>query len=1529
MSRRSIAGLLSLPLVMSFFVAAPAGADPVDVAAQDVAEERTFAELSATDEFEKVRLASVPQPMTMDIAADGRVFTTSRDGVVQIYHPDTGETTVAAELSVFDDHPLPARPDIEGSKNQEGGLLGLTLDPDFESNGWLYAYYTSREENNHVLSRFTLVDDEIDVSSEIVMLKVPYEKTNCCHVAGDLDFDSEGNLYLSTGDESTPDLNNQYSPIDNRPTHWYNDDRRTSGNTNDLRAKILRITPQPDGTYTIPEGNLFPPETSDPDLTRAEIYAMGFRNPFRISIDPATDRLHIGNYGPDRLGEWTERGPWGFDQYMATSEPANFGYPFCIGNNYPYRPWDYVTDQPLGDFYDCVGGPVNDSPNNTGLEKLPPVKPATIYYPRSWANWPESWEGWPAQEINPIPEPFLNMGSGAGGPMSGPVYRYDADLDSDTKFPEHYDGRWFLLDYHRGHIKTAELDENEQVTAIDDFMAGEWWAGLMDGQFGPDGSLYVLEGGSFDTGASQALYRIDYVSDDGGSVPDVCRADDFAGEELDRELWSTIVRENPDGYRQVDGALEIDMLQGDMISNHLSGNILTDGQNLVLTDLPEGRWVSEVTLEMPTGAVDYDQAGFIVYEDDANFTKLAYFPPYGNSTEARFEYLFHQDGEIRYQGDVDDQYLYNAPRTLTLRLTSDGTNVAAAYSVAGSSWVNIGRPAPVGQYEAPKIGFFAVHGPGAIQTPQTATFSDFSLCGQQEPTPPVCAAPTPDAGYRALWDGASLDGWRQSGPGGLAVVPDPDREGACALETIGDPAGLGMLWYEEEFESYRLHVDFKAVTEADNSGVFFGFPDPGDDPWVAVRQGYEINIDDTGGSPNAADSSKTGSIYTYQAPTSFPTVAGEWNEMVIEVDDPMVKVWINGILVNDYEDPGDLGRDLSSGYIGLQNNRVEDNVFFRDVWVQELGDTTCPDEQTPPEGYVSLFDGESLEGWTQAGTGGFEIGDCGVLQPHGGMGLLWYDEQMFEDFVMQVDFRVQNPTDNSGVFVRFPDPEGDPWKPVDDGYEIQIYEAATDPMTRTGSIYTFAPAEPVATNPIGEWNTMEIEAIGQEYRVTINDVEVATYTGDGSRGLEGFVGLQNHASGQQAGDNVELRNVWIKELTQEVPELTVDATLEPGAPDGDGRWYVSPVTLTLESNDPQAQLLWRPRTDETQWRTWTEPVTFDEDGVYNIDYKAVRPGSGGGEEPSEKEILVGSGGFGFSETDFAVQQGDTIKFQYVPGYPHDVVVTDDEGNVLASRPEGSDWEDDPFYFEATEAGRFYVYCTPHANLPDLTDPTTWRGMVATFEVTPSSSGEEPVETGIKEIEFLIDQTAPGTTAALAGEQDGEDYTGQVALSLTAQDATSGVAQTHWRLAGAEDFTVYGGPVTFEEEGEHTVEFRSADIAGNVEEWQTVTFRIVGQEEPPGECPDSDTRETVVVGDVDSRVPNHRTADGCTVNDLIRDDATWARPGEFVRHVRDVTGVLVSDGVLTVRERDAILRAAARSDVGSGNGRGAVTLLTLS
>ena len=137
----------------------------------------------------------------------------------------------------------------------------------------------------NVLTRMKMVDDDLDPSTEQELLRVDADRGICCHAGGAIDFDADGNLYLSTGDDSNPFASEGYAPLDERATrNPAYDAQRSSANTNDLRGKVLRITPDPAAaSYTVPDGNLFP-EASDTDQkTRPEIYAMGFRNPFRMT----------------------------------------------------------------------------------------------------------------------------------------------------------------------------------------------------------------------------------------------------------------------------------------------------------------------------------------------------------------------------------------------------------------------------------------------------------------------------------------------------------------------------------------------------------------------------------------------------------------------------------------------------------------------------------------------------------------------------------------------------------------------------------------------------------------------------------------------------------------------------------------------------------------------------------------------------------------------------------------------------------------------------------------------------------------------------------------------------------------------------------------------------------------------------------------------------------------------------------------------------------------------------------------------
>ncbi|MHC5011276.1 MAG: family 16 glycoside hydrolase, partial [Planctomycetota bacterium] len=350
-------------------------------------------------------------------------------------------------------------------------------------------------------------------------------------------------------------------------------------------------------------------------------------------------------------------------------------------------------------------------------------------------------------------------------------------------------------------------------------------------------------------------------------------------------------------------------------------------------------------------------------------------------------------------------------------------------------------------------------------------------------------------GFTPIFDADHVAGWTQAGPGHFDV-----EDGVAT--TVGN---MGLWFYDKSYRNFILKLEFRQRKTRSNSGVFIRFPDPGGDPWVAVHQGYEIQI--AGDQPSTHT---TGAVYSFQAPTAVPLKpAGEWNEYEITGIGKMIYVRLNGQLINVYE--GDRGTE---GMVGVQNHQdVEDNtVSFRNIRVKEL-----PDDATA---YHVLFEGD-LAGWRMCGRGNFEReGDA--LLTLGGMGMLWH-ERSVRDFILMLDWSVEREKDNAGVFVRFPDPGDDPWVAVHQGYEIQICDV-DPPKHRTGSIYGFQDATEVPTHPVGEWNHYEIRVVGQHYEVWVNGRKVNDFTGE--RSPEGHVGLQNH----DARSRVRFRNVRVVEL---------------------------------------------------------------------------------------------------------------------------------------------------------------------------------------------------------------------------------------------------------------------------------------------------------------------------------------------------------------------------------------------------------------
>jgi glucose/arabinose dehydrogenase len=521
-------------------------------------------------------VAETGEPMAISVLPDRSVLHTARNGTLRRTDA-AGNTSVIANIPVY--------------THDEEGLQGVAADPNFASNRYVYLYYApplstpagdapasgtaatwATWAGVNRLSRFTLnADYTVNMASQVTVLEIGTNRGMCCHVGGDIDFDAAGNLYLSTGDDSNPFESNGYAPLDERtdrnPVY---DAQRSAANTNDLRGKVLRIKVNANGTYSIPAGNLFAPGTAN---TRPEIYAMGLRNPFRMTVDKATGVVYLGDYGPDAGTTDANRGPSGQVEFDRITAPGNYGWPYCTGTNTTtetYNEWNFASNS-TGPKYNCGGGPTNNSFRNTGLTTLPAAKPAWIRYAGD--------AGSPAA-----------FGGGSESPMAGPVYRYDAANPSTTKFPASLDGQFFAGEFGRGWIKPIVVNANGTYGAIDNFP----WNGkqVMDMQFGPDGSLYVLDYGTgyFNGDANSALYRYDYVGAGGNRAPTAAAsANKTSGAAPLAVTFSSAGSSDPEG-----GALSYSWAFGD-------GGTST-AANPAHTYTANGNYVATLTVRDPQGA---------------------------------------------------------------------------------------------------------------------------------------------------------------------------------------------------------------------------------------------------------------------------------------------------------------------------------------------------------------------------------------------------------------------------------------------------------------------------------------------------------------------------------------------------------------------------------------------------------------------------------------------------------------------------------------------------------------------------------------------------------------------------------------------------------------------------------------------------------------------------------------------------------------------------------------------------------------
>ena len=491
-------------------------------------------ELPDPTRFTKTVLANeLTEPMELDIFPNGKIIFIERRGNLKQFDPATGLVNIICKVPVYSEN--------------EDGLMGLTIDPNYEKNKWIYLYYSPiGDEAVNNLSRFVFQGDSLDRGSEKLILQVGVQRKECCHTGGSIEFDGEGNLFLSTGDNTNPFASEGYSPSDESPGRSPWDAQKSSANTNDLRGKILRIKVHDDGSYTCPEGNLFagkgchlrwPEAKVLPGAgiqSRPEIYVMGCRNPFRISYDERRKLLFWGEVGPDAGEPDTIHGPQGHDEVNRARAAGFFGWPYFVGNNKPYRDYNFSTKK-SGPYRDA-NHPINDSPNNTGARELPPAQPAFIWYP--YGNSAE----------------FPLTGNGGRNAMAGPTYYCDK-YPKKTRLPDYYDGKLITYDWMRGWMMAVTVDTFGNFSRMEPFAELLKFSRPMDMIVDKNGTIWLLEYGTqwFATNPDARLSRIDYVrgnrppipalsiNKNAGSAPfaasfSLSKTKDYDGEKLQYEL---------------------------------------------------------------------------------------------------------------------------------------------------------------------------------------------------------------------------------------------------------------------------------------------------------------------------------------------------------------------------------------------------------------------------------------------------------------------------------------------------------------------------------------------------------------------------------------------------------------------------------------------------------------------------------------------------------------------------------------------------------------------------------------------------------------------------------------------------------------------------------------------------------------------------------------------------------------------------------------------------------------------------------
>lgn len=444
----------------------------------------TGTEVPEQNRFTKVILAeNLDEPMGMAFLPGSKVLIIERSGGIKLYDPNKKKMKKVATIPV---NTTIQRKDGKTAHVEEG-LMGVITHPDFNKNHWIYFYYADPVRPRHILARWTMMNEQLIASSKKVILEVPIRREAFKCTGGSMAFDKKGNFYLAVG-TNTIDIAQDTIKTAEGNIIINTTETETAGNTNDLRGKILRLKLNDDGSYSIPRDNLFP---EGMEKTKPEIYVMGTRNPWRISIDSKTGYLYWADPGRDD-NDLDTANIQGTDEFNQAKQPGNFGWPFFVGDNKIYYGIEGSFDKRSTS--STANQPQNLSRFNNGLQHLPPLNTPLISYKYG------------------LSDEFPILGNGGRSAVGGPVFRSADFVNAKRPFPSFFDGKWFITDFIRGWIMTVTLDEEGHLKSVDPFLPGENFSSVLDMNFSPDGDLYVLEYGTkwYSGNSNARLVKIQY-----------------------------------------------------------------------------------------------------------------------------------------------------------------------------------------------------------------------------------------------------------------------------------------------------------------------------------------------------------------------------------------------------------------------------------------------------------------------------------------------------------------------------------------------------------------------------------------------------------------------------------------------------------------------------------------------------------------------------------------------------------------------------------------------------------------------------------------------------------------------------------------------------------------------------------------------------------------------------------------------------------------------------------------------------------